>query len=236
MKKFAVFDIDGTLIRWQFFHAIVNELGKSGHITPADYEEIKAARMRWKVREHTESFRAYESTLVHAYLNALTNISETDHDKAVETVYEEYREQMFTYPRNLFKQLKEEGYLLFIVSGSHEAILSKLAEELGFDDYVGAKFTFENGRYTGVVHTPVHDKGSAVKDLVKKHSLGFEGSMAIGDSESDIAMLELVENPIAFNPSRGLFEHAKEHGWRIVLERKNVVYELEPSDDSYRLK
>ncbi len=39
-------------------------------------------------------------------------------------------------------------------------------------------------------------------------------------------MLEFVENPIAFNPEDTLFEKAKEQGWKIVIERKNVTYEL----------
>jgi phosphoserine phosphatase len=49
---------------------------------------------------------------------------------------------------------------------------------------------------------------------------------ARGDTESDIPMLELVEIPIAFNPNKKLFEHAKARGWRTVVERKDVIYEL----------
>ena len=48
-------------------------------------------------------------------------------------------------------------------------------------------------------------------------------------------MLSTVEQPIAFNPTKQLFEHARTYGWRIVLERKNMVYELEPRDGSYIL-
>jgi phosphoserine phosphatase len=68
-----------------------------------------------------------------------------------------------------------------------------------------------------------------------KHGVSREGSIAIGDSGSDIAMLELVERPIAFNPTKGLFEHAKANNWEIVIERKNVVYELKANDGSYVL-
>jgi phosphoserine phosphatase len=56
---------------------------------------------------------------------------------------------------------------------------------------------------------------------------------AIGDTASDIGMLELAENPIAFNPSRELFEAAKERGWQVVVERKDVVYHLKPDKDRY---
>jgi len=39
-------------------------------------------------------------------------------------------------------------------------------------------------------------------------------------------MLEMVERPICFNPNQKLFEAAKRHDWPIVVERKDVVYEL----------
>ncbi|MDB5164640.1 MAG: family hydrolase, partial [Candidatus Saccharibacteria bacterium] len=45
-----------------------------------------------------------------------------------------------------------------------------------------------------------------------------------------------VEQPIAFNPSKDLFEHAQKEGWNVVLERKNMVYRLEPQDGRYQLK
>jgi phosphoserine phosphatase len=42
-------------------------------------------------------------------------------------------------------------------------------------------------------------------------------------------------HPIAFNPNKELFDHAREHGWNIVVERKNVVYELSAGKEQYVL-
>ena len=39
-------------------------------------------------------------------------------------------------------------------------------------------------------------------------------------------MLELVERPICFNPSRELYKAAKRLGWKVVVERKDVVYDI----------
>ena len=64
----------------------------------------------------------------------------------------------------------------------------------------------------------------------------WSGSVGVGDSESDIPMLSTVERPIAFNPTRNLYEHAVEHAWPVVVERKNMIYKLEPHDGVYRLK
>lgn len=49
-------------------------------------------------------------------------------------------------------------------------------------------------------------------------------------------MLELVDRPVAFNPNDELFEVAQARGWEIVIERKNVAYQLKKdSDGSYVL-
>lgn len=74
-RPFAVFDIDGTLIRWQLFHAIVHSLGKHGHMPADAHERIKKARMDWKLRKTNVGFGVYEEVLVKEYLAALKQIS-----------------------------------------------------------------------------------------------------------------------------------------------------------------
>lgn len=78
-------------------------------------------------------------------------------------------------------------------------------------------------------------KPEKLNELVTKHGASWTDSIAVGDSEGDIPMLSAVERPIAFNPTKMLFDKAKEQGWSIVIERKNMVYRLEPSDGSYLL-
>ncbi|MGH3106097.1 MAG: hypothetical protein ACRDM3_02750, partial [Rubrobacteraceae bacterium] len=51
--------------------------------------------------------------------------------------------------------------------------------------------------------------------------------VGMGDTLSDVGFLEMVETPIAFNPNRGLFEVARQWGWPIVVERKDVIYNLQ---------
>jgi phosphoserine phosphatase len=72
--------------------------------------------------------------------------------------------------------------------------------------------------------------------LVIKHDSTYQASLAVGDSEGDIKMLALTDQPIAFNPTNALMKHAKQAGWPIVLERKNVVYNLEPANGDYKLQ
>jgi phosphoserine phosphatase len=59
-----------------------------------------------------------------------------------------------------------------------------------------------------------------------EHKLDFAGSYGVGDTESDISFLKLVEHPIAFNPNQNLKSAALKEKWAIVVEKKDVIYEI----------
>lgn len=235
MKKFAVFDIDGTLVRWQLYHAIADAIVRLGYSSVEEFQKAKSARMKWKKRTHSEAFKEYEQTLVETVDKMLLSLTVDQFNRASEAVFEEFKDQVYTYTRNLITELKKDGYLLFAISGSQEEIVGKITEYYGFDDFVGSTYIREGDGFTGEKIVRTHGKDKLLADLVKKHSAGYQGSVAVGDSAGDISMLEVVEQPIAFNPERKLYEHAKKRGWKIVLERKNVVYELKAENDQYLL-
>ncbi len=235
MQKFAVFDIDGTVIRWQLYHAIVDELGKHGHLAPGQHERIRQARHTWKSRSHSSSFNEYEEAVIEIYHQALIDLDVYDYAKAIDTVFGTYKDQVYTYTRDLVRDLKIQGYLLFVISGSQHEIIQKLGDYYGFDDVIGTRYEQVDGHFTGHRDVVYGHKAELLQGLIEKHHLTLPGSIAVGDTASDIAMLELVEQPIAFNPSQELLVHAQTKGWPIVIERKNVIYKLEKSDGSYLL-
>jgi HAD superfamily hydrolase (TIGR01490 family) len=235
-RKFAVFDIDGTVMRWQFFHAIVTELIHHGDLPTKVAERIDAARSTWKIRTDRESFRTYEKVLVHAYFDALQELPVASYQAAVDNVFAEYKDQVYTYTRDLIVRLKSEDYLLFAISGSQQEIIDKFAAYYGFDAAIGARFEQKDGAFTGNFESPAeHGKQKALDTLLGSYDVTKADSYAVGDSESDITLLEAVEHPIAFNPSQGLFAEAQARGWKVVLERKNMIYELDRRDGQYVL-
>lgn len=234
-KPFAVFDIDGTIIRWQLYHSIVSELAKRQLLAEGAAEQISEARMTWKRRAHSESYAEYETVLVHAYYDALHTVKVSDFMQVVDGVFEEYKDQVYTYTRDLITSLKSQDYLLFTISGSHHEIIAKLADYYEFDDYVGNIHERDNEYFTGNYSGVIGRKGEILNDLIAKHGATTEGSIAVGDSEGDIAMFEMVERPIVFNPTAGLLSTAKANKWKIVLERKNCIYELNARGQDYIL-
>jgi HAD superfamily hydrolase (TIGR01490 family) len=235
--RFAVFDIDGTIIRWQLYHALADDLAKAGHLDPKEFDKVRVARMAWKKRVRETSFNDYEETLVKLIDRAITNIRAEDLQAACQRVLLEYKDQVYIYTRDLIQELKVKNYLLFAISASQAEIVELLAAYYGFDDYGGSLYEIKNGYFTGRKDVLKSDRKPVhLQKLVAKHGADWAGSIGVGDSESDIPMLAIVEQPIAFNPTRNLYNYAVEHSWPVVIERKNMIYRLEPENGEYRLK
>jgi HAD superfamily phosphoserine phosphatase-like hydrolase len=235
-KPYAAFDIDGTLIRWQLYHAIADALVRLGFGDAKAFGKVREARMSWKRRAHPESFKTYEGTLVEVVDKMLLSLTFDQYTEAIEAVFNEYKDQAYTFTRDLIGQLKKQGYLLFAISGSQEEIVAKIAKHYGFDDFVGSSYIRQGAGFSGQKVVRTHDKHKTLAELVKKHAAGQQGSVGVGDSAGDISMLEAVEQPVAFNPEQKLYAHARAKGWKIVVERKNVVYELRHDDGDYTLE
>lgn len=233
MSKFAVFDLDGTLIRWQLYHSIFDFLARQGNINSELYDKVTAARADWKRR--TADFDTYQSIMIDVFEQVLQDIPVSKFSQAIEETFQEHKNQTYIYTRDLVAELKRQHYTLFAISGSPNEAVARIAEHYNFDDYAGAVFRQENGKFTGHITTPAASKKQTLEILIKKHKTELTDSVAIGDTENDIQILEMVERPIVFNPSRKLFNHAQKSGWEIVVERKNVVYKFMNINGQYGL-
>lgn len=237
MKPYAVFDLDGTLIRWQLFHVIVDRLGKTGRIDKKTYQEILDSRMAWKRREEIDGFDRYQIKLIEAYNLVVTKLSQKELEELANRAFEEHKDQSYVFTRNLMKDLKAKGYMLFAISGSFSEVVQLIAKHYGFDDSAGTMHAKSKGKFTGEIDVVQYErKVDMLDELKKKYDLTDEGSVAVGDSMGDYAILKHVQNPIVFNPARELFVKAQEHGWRIVVERKNVIYDMAKQGDNYLVK
>ncbi len=234
-RPFAVFDIDGTLIRWQLYHAIVTQLAKRGTLDAVSYENVRQARMLWKKRTRDEAFKDYERYLVKVYDQLLAKLSVQEFDEAAAAVFNEYKDQAYTYTRELIGALKKHNYLLFAISSSQAEIVAKIAKYYGFDDWSGTVYPQQGDYFTGQKEGFFGTKHIVLQAMIDRHAAQQQGSIGVGDTESDVSLLEMVKRPIAFNPNKKLFEVARQKHWKIVIERKNVIYELEAKNGSYLL-
>ncbi len=191
--------------------------------------------MQWKRREHTDAYRDYERLLIKVYEQALPAIAPKQFDKVAESVAHEYKAQVYTFTRDLIGKLKRQNYFLLAISGSHRELIRHVAHLYGFDDWVGSEYERQAERFTGRRKLASEAKDKILRHMVRTHSLTYTSSLGVGDSLSDAAFLQLVETPIAFNPTEELLEIAQSKHWALVIERKNVVYELSWKNGQYVL-
>ena len=233
-RKFAAFDIDGTLVRWQLFHAIVNRLAKQRSVTIDEHDTMVHYFDEWKQRR--DSFHTYEKAMLTTWYALMKHISHRDLTAATNHVFEQHKDAVYRYTKELAASLKKQGYFLIAISGSHQEAVDKIADYYNFDYAIGSVYsTTKDGKFTGSEITPVINKGNVLKNIVKECDLSWDDSYAVGDTASDSKMMQLVARPIAFNPNQDLFDIAKAKSWKIVVERKNMIYTLEPKNGEYTL-
>lgn len=226
-QSVAVFDIDGTIYRSSLLIDLVDEL-VAREIFPKDAKKLYAkAEESWKNRR--AGYDPYMNKVVQVFKKYAKGITYGQVADVAGEIIEARKDRVYRYTRDLVLGLKSQGYFLLAVSRSPKFIVDGFGYELGFDKSYGIFYeTGATGRFTGEIADEhlIMNKGLVLQRAVKKEKLTFKGSVGVGDTESDISMLELVDEPIAFNPNKGLLRHAKQHKWKVVVERKDVVFEI----------
>lgn len=226
-RKVAIFDIDGTIFRSSLLIEFVEALIAEG-IFPKESRKIYERQYRaWLNR--TGSYENYIEAVVLTFMKYLKGVAYNDFERIGKQTVEQNKNKMYRYTRDLAKKLKRKGYFLLAVSQSPKGLLDAFCEQLGFNKVYGRFYELgPSERFTGEV-VDLHliaNKANIVRRAVAKEKLTLVNSYGVGDTEGDIPMLELVEHPICFNPNKALYRYGKLNGWKIVVERKDVVYEI----------
>lgn len=226
-QKVAAFDIDGTLFRSSLLIELVEELVERG-LFPEEAKEIYAGpKQDWWNRKG--EYAPFVRNVVLAFSKYAKGLPYGDVADVAGEVIEANRDRVYRYTRDLLKELKDDGYFILGISHSPKFIVDGFGYELGFDKTYGTFYeTGASNRFTGEV-TDEHlimNKSAILSRAIEKENLTLEDSWGVGDTESDVSMLTMVTHPIAFNPNRVLYRHAKQHKWPIIVERKDVIYEI----------
>jgi HAD superfamily hydrolase (TIGR01490 family) len=231
--KMAIFDIDGTIFRSSLVLELMSVLVAKKIFKKSTLDEISDSYEAWLNRRG--SYEDFIMKLVTVYRANVTGSSAAKVREAIDLLLLEQRDRLYRYTRTLIRDAKRDGYFLFAVSGSPTDIVQPFADYLGFHGCCGREYEIKHGRYTGRVSNDAEmnlNKDQLVKQYLAEHGLtaDFKKSFAIGDTETEVPLLKIVGKPIAFNPNRQLANYAKKHKWPIILERKDVVYNLRNYD------
>lgn len=225
-SKLAVFDIDGTIFRKNLAFELIDELAWMKVFKRKVRNELVRYYVKWL--DHKGMYEDYRKALVKLYEENIKGCRKENVLEASKLVIPFYKDRTYVFANNLIKKFKAENYAIIAVSGSPSEIVEEYNKYLKLDAVFGSVYEVDDmGVYTGrAVFEPTKDKSQVVRQYMVENQLTLEDSYAIGDTESDAKMLEIVEHPIAFNPNYNLKTIAEERGWRIVVEKKDVIYEI----------
>lgn len=229
-KKIAIFDIDGTIFRKNLAFELIDELARIRVFKKEIRKNLIALYSRWL--DHKGTYEEYRKALVALYAEGLKGCHQEQIKKASRIAVPFYKDRTYIFTNQLIEKLKKDDYHIIAVSGSPFEIVEEYNRYLKFNAVFGSVYEVDqDGVYTGnAIFEPTIHKGHVVKQYVTEHNLTLEGSYGVGDTESDAKFLEIVEHPIAFNPNLNLKEIAQEKGWRIVVEKKDVIYQINKGD------
>jgi len=225
-KKLAIFDIDGTIFRHNLHFDLIDELAWLQIIPKNARKKIVEAYASWL--ENRGTYDQYRKRLVRIYEQEIKGCKQQDIMRAAKDVAKFYRGRVFLYPKKLIEKLRRSGYVLVAISGSPIEIVNEFNKYLKFDYVLGSVYEIDrNGVYTGKpIYEPVQNKGEALSIFISEHGFTLRDSFGMGDTESDVKFLEMVGRAIAFNPNINLERIARRKKWEIVVEKKDVIYNL----------
>jgi HAD superfamily hydrolase (TIGR01490 family) len=224
-KPVAVFDIDGTIFRNSLLIELHWKMVRVGIVPRAAIARLDKKYWQWVRR--TGSYDDYLKEVIANFDDFVTGVPTKTVQQLAHRVVKIQSSIVYRYTRALVEKLRKT-HLLVAVSGSPQIVVGEFARAWGFDYYIGTQHKVRDGKFLGEKSwVASEDKEESLKKLQDQH--GFKigrGSIGIGDTESDIKIFNLVDIPICFNPTAGLYKIAAKKGWLTVIERKDVIYHL----------
>jgi phosphoserine phosphatase len=188
--------MDGTLINGRLVFALADRFGLSD-----------------KVREIQENriLHGYEQSINIARL--FRGLSVNNITEAIESI------RLMKNCEKVVGELREQGHILGIISDSYDIAVNYVAKKLNFDFYESNMLELDsNGKLTGNINMPLgwQKNGCYCKISVckryclernaRKFQIGAGCTIAVGDTQSDMCMVEHAAVGIAFMPKHKLLE------------------------------
>ena len=169
-KKKAIFlDIDGTIFRSSLVIEHYELLLSKKEYNLSRNAVVDTMRESWLNRNI--SYEDYLLVLVDHYVEILKSLEKDTICITANEVIDKEKNKIYQYTKDIISQAKQEGKLIFLISGSPDFLVEKFADVLNVEGY-GSKYIFTDDIFTGKVE-PLWDSTSKKKkifELVKKYN------------------------------------------------------------------
>lgn len=215
----CLFDLDHTLLPLDSDHEFGEFLIRKGLADPVDYRS-----------RNDDFYRQYcDGTLVLGDYIRFTTSVWRQLDAAEQAALQQAFMEEVIYPAmhppaiELVEKHRAQGDMMAIVTATNEFVTRPIADAFQVGELLAVKLTRDaQGRVTGDIEgVPSFREGkiTRVEQWLADHGRQLGDFMRVSfysDSPNDLPLLELVNDPVATNPSPALEAVASERGWRIL--------------------
>jgi HAD superfamily hydrolase (TIGR01490 family) len=214
----AIFDLDNTLIGGDSDNLWGQFLFDRGLIKTTDfaeknnqfYEDYKTGTL--DIDKYLRFALGPLKGQPHAVLN-------TWHSDFMRTIIQPI---MLPKAAALIADHKAQGHKPLIITATNVFITRPIADALGIETLLGCDAEIVDSLYTGEptgVPTYREGKVTRLKTWLGENEENMEGAYFYSDSHHDLALLELVDHPVAVDPDDRLRARALEAGWTVMSLR-----------------
>ena len=211
----AIFDLDNTLLDGDSDYNWGLYLVKKGYLDEGEYKE-----------QNQKFFEEYQVGKLDIFAFAefqfrflKNNTRKFLNDVRSDYINEIIKPMILKKAVDLVNQHKETGDRLLIITATNSFITKPIGELFGIDELIGTDPEEHLGEFTGKVKgTPSFKEGKVTRlfDWLDEKNLklvDFEETFFYSDSHNDLALLEVVTNPVVVNGDKILLEKAHEKNW-----------------------
>jgi len=211
----AIFDLDNTLLDGDSDYNWGLYLVKKGYLDEGEYKE-----------QNQKFFEEYQAGKldIFAFAEFQFRFLKNNSRKFLNEVRSDYIDEIIKpmilkKAVDLVNQHKEAGDSLLIITATNSFITKPIGELFGIDELIGTDPEEHLGEFTGKVKgTPSFKEGKVTRlfDWLDEKNLklaDFEKTFFYSDSHNDLALLEVVTNPVVVNGDKILLEKAQEKNW-----------------------
>ena len=211
----AIFDLDNTLLDGDSDYNWGIYLVKKGYL---DEEEYKVKNQKF--------FEEYQhgNLDIFAFAEFQFQFLKNNTRKFLNDVRSDYIDEIIKpmvlkKAVDLVSQHKEAGDSLLIITATNSFITKPIGELFGIENLIGTDPEEHLGEFTGKVKgIPSFKEGKVTRlfdwlDARDFKLTDFEKTFFYSDSHNDLALLEVVTNPVVVNGDKILLEKAQEKNW-----------------------
>jgi HAD superfamily hydrolase (TIGR01490 family) len=211
----AIFDLDNTLLDGDSDYNWGIYLVKKGYL---DEEEYKVKNQKFfEEYQHGKldifAFAEFQFQFLKNNTRKFLNDVRSDY------IDEIIKPMVLKKAVDLVSQHKEAGDSLLIITATNSFITKPIGELFGIENLIGTDPEEHLGEFTGKVKgTPSFKEGKVTRlfdwlDARDFKLTDFEKTFFYSDSHNDLALLEVVTNPVVVNGDKILLEKAQEKKW-----------------------